>query len=80
MIEEAFYAHPAVGNVAAIGRPDRYTGEMPVVYVSMKRGSSIDSESLLRFAADRIPERDAVPKQVHRQRTASHRCGQGLQD
>ena len=64
MIEEAFYAHPAVGNVAAIGRPDRYTGEMPVVYVSLKPGSSIDSESLLRFAADRIPERAAVPKQV----------------
>src|SRR3546814_16778495 len=55
---------PAVANVAAIGRPDRYTGEMPIVYLTLKFGSSIDSESLLRFAGERIPERAAIPKQV----------------
>src|SRR3546814_1638168 len=37
---------------------------MPIVYLTLKFGSSIDSESLLRFAGERIPERAAIPKQV----------------
>ncbi|WP_020205559.1 acyl-CoA synthetase [Cupriavidus sp. WS] len=64
MIEEALYAHPDVQHAAAIGRPDRYTGEMPVAYVTLRPGARVDSESLLRFAAERIPERAAVPKCV----------------
>ncbi|WP_280151761.1 acyl-CoA synthetase [Piscinibacter sp. XHJ-5] len=64
MIEEALYANPAVQHAAAIGRPDRYVGEMPIAYVSLQPGVDADSESLLRFAAQRIPERAAIPKFV----------------
>lgn len=64
MIEEALYAHPAVQHAAAIGRPDRYAGEVPIAYVALKPNADVDSELLLRFAAERIPERAAVPKYV----------------
>jgi fatty-acyl-CoA synthase len=64
MIEDAFQGHPAVALVAAIGSPDAYAGEVPVVYVQMKPGASASEQELLDFAAGRIPERAAVPKHV----------------
>lgn len=64
MIEEALYAHPAVQHAAAIGRPDRYAGEVPIAYVALKPNADVDSELLLRFASERIPERAAIPKYV----------------
>ena len=33
VIEDALLAHPAVGAAAAVGRPDRHSGEVPVAYV-----------------------------------------------
>lgn len=64
MIEEALYEHPAVEHAAAIGRPDRYTGEMPVAFVSLKSGTRIDTQALLDLCGERIPERAAVPKSI----------------
>jgi fatty-acyl-CoA synthase len=64
LIEEALQAHRAVALVAAIGSPDAYAGEVPVVYVQMKPGVSATEQELLEFAAGRIPERAAVPKHV----------------
>jgi fatty-acyl-CoA synthase len=49
---------------AAIGSPDAYAGEVPVVYVQAKPGASVEEQELLEFAARRIPERAAVPKHV----------------
>lgn len=65
MIEEVLYEHPAVQHAAAIGRPDRYAGEMPVAYISLKPGTRTDSQALLDLCAERIPERAAVPKSIH---------------
>jgi fatty-acyl-CoA synthase len=65
MIEQALLEHPAVENAAALGRPDRYTGEMPFAYVSLKQGRETTcSEELLEFVTDRIPERAAIPKGI----------------
>lgn len=64
MIEEVLYEHPAVEHAAAIGRPDRYTGEMPVAYVSFKPGAETDTQALLDLCATKIPERAAVPKSI----------------
>jgi fatty-acyl-CoA synthase len=64
MIEEALLGHPAVAMAAAIGRPDAYAGEVPVVYVQAKADASVKEQELLEFAASRIPERAAVPKHV----------------
>ena len=64
MIEEALLGHPAVAMAAAIGSPDAYAGEVPVVYVQAKPGASATEQELLEFAARHIPERSAVPKHV----------------
>jgi len=63
-IEEALAAHPAVAVVAVVGQPDRYAGELPVAYVTLREGASFDAEALMAFACKRIPERPAWPKQI----------------
>ncbi|CAG2158233.1 acyl-CoA synthetase [Cupriavidus numazuensis] len=62
MIEEAFFKHPDVIEVAAIGVPDAYAGEMPGAYVVVKADAKVGAEQLLQFGAANIPERAAVPK------------------
>lgn len=64
MIEDAMVAHPAVALAAAVGRPDAYAGEVPVVYVTLKPGMSVESSALISFARERVPERAAVPQTV----------------
>jgi fatty-acyl-CoA synthase len=64
MIEDAFYAHPAVSMAAAIGRADSYAGEVAVVYVQLKEGREADPDELTSFAKSRIHERPAWPKEV----------------
>lgn len=65
VIEEPLYRHPAVELAAAIGRPDEYAGELPVVYVQLKSGTSATEDELLTWLTAQIGERAAVPKQVH---------------
>lgn len=62
MVEEALYGHPAVSEVAVVGAPDARSGEIPVVYVSLKPGSRCTDIELLAFAEREIPERAAIPK------------------
>ncbi|WP_397475342.1 AMP-binding protein [Pusillimonas sp.] len=64
-IEEAFLANPDVLDAAAVGRPDAYAGELPVVFLTLKPGAEEDAEKLLAKALPRIHERPAVPKRVH---------------
>lgn len=64
MIESALSQHPEVALAAAIGRPDRKLGEIPVAYVQLRPGSTCTSAELERFAAETIPERAAIPKRV----------------
>jgi len=63
-IEEVANAHPAVAVSAAVGMPDEYAGELPVVFVAPVAGMSLDAEALLRFIAERIPEPPARPRQA----------------
>jgi len=64
MIEEALLSHPAVGFAGAIGQPDAVAGELPCVYVELVAGATATWRELLEHAADRVPERAAVPKHV----------------
>ena len=64
MVEEAMLRHPAVQMAAAIGKPDAYAGELPVVYVVLQPGQSATAEELLCHAKATIPERAAVPSEV----------------
>jgi len=64
VIEETLMKHPAVQFAAAVGEPDEYAGELPVAYVVLKAGVAVSEAELLKFAAQHIPERPAMPKRI----------------
>jgi len=64
MIEEALLSHPAVSFAGAIGQPDAKVGEMPCAYVELVGNAKVTTRELLEHAAERIPERAAVPKYI----------------
>jgi fatty-acyl-CoA synthase len=64
IIEEALNRHPAVETAAAVGLPDSYAGELPMVFVQLRPGASVTAEELREFCRREIPERAAVPVQV----------------
>ena len=61
MIEEVLNAHPAVLLSAAIGQPDSLKGEMPVAYVELVEGKSVEPSELLQLCRSQVPERAACP-------------------
>lgn len=64
MIEETIGQHPAVEMAAAVGMPDAYAGELPMVYVTLKPGNEATADELLEFLRPRIQERPAMPKRA----------------
>jgi fatty-acyl-CoA synthase len=64
IIEEPAYEHPAVQLAAAIGKPDKSAGELPVLYVQLKPGAQASEQELGTFLRERIVERAALPKSV----------------
>ena len=64
-IEEPLCRHPSVALAAAIGRPDRHAGELPVAYVELRKGHQVEAETLLQYAVAHISEKGAVPKAIH---------------
>lgn len=64
VIEDALGAHPAVQLCAAVGAPDAYAGELPVVFATLAPGASVTEEELLAFTAARVDEAPARPKSV----------------
>src|SRR5439155_2557720 len=64
VIEEALGAHPAVELCAAVGAPDAYAGELPVLFATLVPGASASEAELLAFAAQRVDEAPAKPKTV----------------
>lgn len=63
-IEEIMFQHPAVGLAAVVGQPDPYAGELPVGYVQLKPGASVEPGELEAWIRERTPERAAVPAQI----------------
>jgi fatty-acyl-CoA synthase len=47
LIEDALSKHPAVALAAAVGSPDPYAGEVPVVYVQPKPGAAVSDQELM---------------------------------
>ena len=64
MIEEIAAEHPAVQMAAAVGEPDAYAGELPMLFVTLKPGARVSERELIDFLAGRIHERPALPKRV----------------
>jgi fatty-acyl-CoA synthase len=63
-IEDALCTHPAVQICAAVGAPDAYAGELPVLFATLVPGASATEEELLAYAAERVDEGPARPKSV----------------
>lgn len=63
-IEEIMFQHPAVGFAAVVGQPDAYAGELPVGYVQLKPGASVQPSELEAWVRERTPERAANPVQI----------------
>ncbi len=64
VIEDALGAHPAVQLCAAVGAPDAYAGELPVVYATLVPGANATEAELLAFTAERVDEAVARPRWV----------------
>ncbi len=63
-IEDIMFQHPAVGLAAVVGQPDVYAGELPVGYVQLKPGATVQPGELEAWVRERTPERAAVPAQI----------------
>jgi fatty-acyl-CoA synthase len=64
IIEEPAYEHSAVQLAAAVGKPDKYAGELPILYIQLKPRMHASEQELEEFLRDRIVERAAFPKAV----------------
>lgn len=64
VIEDALSAHPAVLLCAAVGAPDAYAGELPVVFATLIPGATTTEEDLLAFVCAGVDEPPARPKRV----------------
>jgi len=64
-VEEAGASHPAVAACAAVGAPDRYAGELPVLYVTLREGAQTAPDEISEWVSARVAERPAAPKQVY---------------
>ena len=65
VIEEGLLRHPAVAAAAAVGRPDRHSGEVPVAYVVPADPGRFDEAELLAWAGTTIGEPAARPKRIY---------------
>jgi fatty-acyl-CoA synthase len=65
VIEDALLAHPAIAAAAAVGRPDRHSGEVPVAYVVPAGPGRFDEAELLAWAGSAIGEPAARPKRIY---------------
>tara|TARA_R100000935_G_scaffold58762_1_gene97634 strand:- start:868 stop:2664 length:1797 start_codon:yes stop_codon:yes gene_type:complete len=65
IIEDAADRYPAVQLSAAVGRPDAYSGELPVLFVQLRPGEAATPQEILEFISPHIPERAAIPKAIY---------------
>jgi len=63
-IEDVLLQHPAVRFAAAVGRPDRSKGELPVAHVELKPGVSVTADDLLAHCREHVQEKAAAPVEV----------------
>jgi len=63
-VEEAVLRHPAVLDCAAVGIEHKHLGEIPVVFIVLREGQSVESEVLIEFTKDHLSSYK-VPAEVH---------------
>jgi fatty-acyl-CoA synthase len=65
VVEDSLLSHPDVSGVNAVGRPDAHAGEVPVAYVTLVAGATIDETDLAAWSRTHVPEPAAAPRHVH---------------
>ncbi len=79
-IEEIMFRHPAVGFAAVVGQPDAYAGELPVGYVQLKPGATVEPGELEALGARAHAGARRRPGAGHPDRSdAGDRRRQGVQ-
>ncbi|MFX1538859.1 MAG: long-chain fatty acid--CoA ligase, partial [Promethearchaeota archaeon] len=62
-VEEYFFEHPEIENVAIVGIPDEYRGERPKAFIVLKQGSSTTENELMEYAQKSL-SKYKVPKEI----------------
>ncbi|MBM3660250.1 MAG: long-chain fatty acid--CoA ligase [Actinobacteria bacterium] len=62
-VERVLYEHEAVAEVAVVGRPDERWGEVPVAFVVLQDGATVEPDALIAHCRDRLAK-FKVPKAV----------------
>jgi fatty-acyl-CoA synthase len=62
-IERVLAQHPAVAEVAVVGRPDPKWQEVPVAYVVRRDGAAVDADALTRHVGQHLA-RFKVPREI----------------
>ena len=63
-IEDVACSHPGVLAAAAVGMPDVYAGELPVLYVVRRHGADVSTGTLEAYVAERVAEPPARPRRL----------------
>ena len=63
-IEDVALRFPGVGLAAAVGRPDPYAGETPMLFVTPTTGAAIDRAALADFLQAGVMEPPARPRAI----------------
>jgi len=63
-IEDVANAFPGVQIAAAVGMPDSYAGEAPILFAVPAPGQTVDAEQLQAYLATNVLEPPARPKRV----------------
>jgi fatty-acyl-CoA synthase len=63
-IEQIADAHPAVTLSAAVGMPDEYAGEVPILFVVKAPGKDLDMADFEKYMIKHITEPPAKPKKI----------------
>ncbi len=65
MIEDVALRFPGVSLAAAVGLPDPYAGEVPMLFVAAAPGTPLDADALAAFMTENVAEAPARPKAIH---------------
>jgi long-chain acyl-CoA synthetase len=63
-VEEAVLRHPAILDCAAVGVEHKHLGEIPVVFVVLRDGKSVEADALIEFTKGHLSAYK-VPAEVH---------------
>ena len=63
-IEDVALNFPGVGLAAAVGRPDPYAGETPILFVAPSPGQTIDQAALANHLRAGVDEAPARPRTI----------------